>query len=98
MAKIIRQPLGSAGAFKNKMFKIKASRLDSWTYVPLNYDTDSRPWSTLTTLMNSYRAWLEANVSPQGKDWEYRTGNMFAKGIYIKDAQAATVFKLTFIL
>ena len=71
----------------------------SWTYVDLNdLDSNPMPFYIKGKLMESYRAWIEEHLGTQGDTWQYRFGDRYAKGIYFKESQAATVFKLTFQL
>lgn len=73
------------------------SKINSgWTYISLNYDADTRPWFVLNKLMADYRVWLEEHLGSQGDTWEYGFGDRYASGIYFKEAQAATAFKLSF--
>lgn len=67
----------------------------NWTYVPLNLDDSNRDWVEKDRLSISYLNWLLVNAGHQGKDWEYRRGNIFALGLYFRDAATATVFKLS---
>lgn len=49
-------------------------------------------------LFNAYRTWLETNIGEQGKEWEYNTGDLCARGLCLKKKLDATAFRLKFKL
>lgn len=89
----ISESLDSTGAPKRNI------DYSSWTYVDLHdLDNDPRPWHVKGKLMEGYTEWLQIHLGVRGATWEYRTGDRYGKGVYFKEAQAATAFKLTFQL
>ena len=73
--------------------------MEKWTYVSLgDLDNDPRDFIVKGRLMDDYRAWLEEHLGTQMETWAYWHGDRYAKGVYIKEPQAATAFKLTFKL
>lgn len=47
-------------------------------------------------LFEDYRAWLEANVGVQKKDWDWVTGNIHAAGLKVRQKSDLTAFCLKF--
>jgi hypothetical protein len=89
----ISESLDSTGAPKRNIDH------SSWTYVDLHdLDNDPRPFNVKGDLVDSYRIWLVEHLGTRGATWEFRTGDRYAQGVYFKEPQAATVFKLTFTL
>lgn len=47
-------------------------------------------------LFDDYRTWLEVNVGAQGKNWDWITGDIHARGLCVKRKSDLTAFCLRF--
>jgi hypothetical protein len=69
---------------------------DDWSYIkfpPFNYTPG---WVDQSDAIDSFRGWLEEWGGVEDYKWYWHRGDRFAKGVYIKDADVAIMFRLRF--
>lgn len=47
-------------------------------------------------IINTYRAWLEKTTGVEDEAWAWHRGDLLAQGVYIRDKECATLFRLKF--
>lgn len=68
---------------------------NGWTYIPFNMDMNPNVgFVERDNTFNTYIAWFDEHVGDMG--WEWVRGDLCARGVLIKDAELATMFKLKF--
>ena len=66
------------------------------TYVPIAQTHVYTNWTNTNNEFLKYREWLDANAGPENISWKWKRGNTVGEGVYIHEAEVATVFRLTF--
>jgi hypothetical protein len=69
-----------------------------WTFIDFGDLDNESPgrWGELNSMITGYRTFLNKEAGTQDYDWKWVSGDRYARGVLIKDAEIALLFKLKF--